>query len=63
MRIIKDNSKEYAITCDCCKSELAYFKSDINHQYEEYFGKVYYHSYLRCPVCKYKIILEYGGGT
>lgn len=58
MRIVENNQKEYEIRCNSCKSKLAYTKSDIHYYEDDYFGDVHWYTYLRCPICNSKIILE-----
>ena len=58
MRIIENNQKEHECICWSCKSKLAYVQSDIRFKCDEYFGELHSHTYLICPVCKKKIILE-----
>ena len=58
MRIIKNNQQEYECNCSHCGSQLAYVQHDLRSQYEGYFGEPHFYSYLICPVCKNKIILE-----
>lgn len=58
MRIIKNNQQEYECNCSHCSSKLAYIQSDTRFVYEEYFGEQHSYTYLICPVCKKKIILE-----
>lgn len=58
MRIIENNQQEYECTCSNCKSKLAYVNSDVWFRGEEYHGELHSYSYVRCPVCSMKIILE-----
>lgn len=61
MRVILRNLPEKEITCSSCQSILAYTKKDIHYKDEEYFGDWHYHTYIKCPVCNGKIILEADG--
>lgn len=58
MRVIKNNQQEHEISCDRCRSELAYVISDVKYVDEEIFGDWHGATYVECPVCKHKIVLE-----
>lgn len=51
MRIIKKNDPEAIVTCDHCKSEIAYHNSDI-HWWS------FAPDYIICPVCGFEIFVN-----
>ena len=61
MRVISNGLQEKEVTCSTCKSILAYTATDVYVRDEEMFGDWHYHKYIKCPVCKSKIILEADG--
>lgn len=60
MRVIKYGPKEKEIVCNHCDSLLAYTKEDEYWEYDEYYSQIYSYTYIRCPVCKERIILRQG---
>lgn len=60
MRVIKYGPKEEEIVCNYCGSLLAYTEKDEYWESDEYCGRMYFYTYIRCPVCKERIILRQG---
>lgn len=60
MRVIKYGPKEEEIVCNHCGSLLAYTEKDEYWESDEYYGRMYFYTYIRCPVCKERIILRQG---
>lgn len=57
LRVIWTPYKEEEIQCPHCKSILAYTHYDIYSNDEELFGEWHSYEYVRCPVCKERIII------
>lgn len=59
MRVIKRvELPETEITCEHCKSILAYNSKDIRNDMFDCMGELHDSQYIICPVCKYHIILS-----
>lgn len=58
MRVIQYGPKEEEIVCNHCGSLLAYTEKDEYWECDEYHGRIYSYTYIRCPVCLEQIILR-----
>ena len=57
MRVISNGLQEKEVTCNYCKSVLAYTKVDMSSDYGEYVGELYCIEWVVCPVCKRRVFL------
>lgn len=58
MRIIKNGRKEKEIECKNCNSIIGYYDNEIRYSESDYFGMYDCMEYIKCPVCKNKIIIN-----
>lgn len=60
IRVIESSIKKYKIICHKCGALLEYESTDTREEIEEfwYLGKVIKTFWIKCPICKNKIVTK-----
>ena len=51
----------YYCKCKTCGSEIGYYKNEELNNIYDYFGTVVCETYIYCPVCHNKIVIDVEG--